>query len=44
MDDDGERFRPPGALLDGRRSNARKGCGAVTAGRDEFEGFDLELL
>jgi hypothetical protein len=42
--DDGDRFRPPGALLDGRRSNAPKGCGAVTAGRNGFEGFGLELF
>ena len=42
VEDDGERFRPLGPLPEGRLSNARSGCGAVTVGREGMDGFDLE--
>jgi len=44
VEDDGDRFLLPW-LPDGRLSSARRGCGAVTVGRDKLEGstFDPSL-
>lgn len=43
VDEDGERFLAPGVLPEGRRSSARRGCGAVTVGREGTAELDFEL-